>query len=83
MGLIPAGAYRNRDFREAMVDFAGTVNRATQDILFDPQTSGGLLISVAGESAAIMVDSLRQRGVRDSAIVGEVVAEPKERIVVA
>lgn len=83
MGLIPAGAYRNREFREAMVDFAGTVNRATQDILFDPQTSGGLLISVAGENAGIMVNSLRQRGVRDSAIVGEVVSEPKERIMVA
>jgi selenide, water dikinase len=83
MGLIPAGAYRNREFRENMVDFAATVNRATQDILFDPQTSGGLLISVAGGSAAMMIDCLRQRGVRDSAIVGEVVSEPKERIVVA
>jgi selenide,water dikinase len=82
MGLIPAGAYRNREFREGMVTFAGTVTRAVQDVLFDPQTSGGLLISVAGESAGRLLDSLRRKGAGDSAVVGEVLSEPKERILV-
>jgi len=82
MGLVPAGAYRNRDFRLFMVDFAPTVSRILQDVLFDPQTSGGLLICVAPEKAEDLLKALKAKGVQDSALVGEVVAEPKERIIV-
>jgi selenide,water dikinase len=82
MGLIPAGAYRNRDFRLSMVDFESTVSRILQDVLFDPQTSGGLLISVAPESADHLLNALKAKGVQDAAVVGEVLAEPKERIIV-
>ena len=46
MGLVPAGAYRNRDFAEKAVKLQGDISRAMQDILYDPQTSGGLLIAV-------------------------------------
>ena len=46
MGLVPAGAYRNREFAEPSVTVRGDVSRAMQDILYDPQTSGGLLISI-------------------------------------
>ena len=46
MGLVPAGAYRNRDFAEKSASVRGDVSRAMQDILYDPQTSGGLLIAV-------------------------------------
>lgn len=80
MGLVPAGAYRNRDFRLFMVDFAPTVSRILQDLLFDPQTSGGLLICVAPEKAQDLLKALKEKGVQDAAMVGEVVAEPKERI---
>jgi selenide,water dikinase len=80
MGLVPAGAYRNRDFRLFMVDFASSVDRVLQDVLFDPQTSGGLLICVAPEKAAELLKALKAKGVQDAAMVGEVVAEPKERI---
>jgi selenide,water dikinase len=82
MGLIPAGAYRNRDFRRFMVDFASSVDRALQDVLFDPQTSGGLLICVAPEIAEELLKDLKAKGIKDAAIVGEVVTEPKERIIV-
>ncbi len=47
MGFIPTGAYKNRDFRQQMISFDETVSRVLQDVLFDPQTSGGLLISVS------------------------------------
>ena len=46
MGFVPAGAYSNRNFVGENVQFTG-VPRAYQDVLFDPQTSGGLVISVA------------------------------------
>jgi selenide,water dikinase len=82
MGLIPAGAYRNREFRLFMVDFASSVDRALQDVLFDPQTSGGLLICVAPEIAEELLKDLKANGIKDAAIVGEVVTQPKERIIV-
>ena len=82
MGLVPAGAYRNRDFRLFMVDFAPSVDRVLQDALFDPQTSGGLLVCVAPEKAEDLLKALKTNGVQDSALVGEVVGEPKERIIV-
>lgn len=82
MGLIPSGAYNNRNFRGAFVDFGTGVSRKVQDLLFDPQTSGGLLIAVAAEDAERLVASLKAKGVKSAAIVGEVVAEPVDMIVV-
>jgi selenide, water dikinase len=82
MGLVPAGAYRNRDFRLFMVDFAPSVERILQDVLFDPQTSGGLLISIAPKEAQNLLKDLKAKGIPEAAMVGEVIAEPKERILV-
>lgn len=83
MGLIPAGAYRNREFREQMIEFSTFVKRSLQDILFDPQTSGGLLICVDRESAADLLDGLKKKGIDSPALIGEVVSEPTDKIVVS
>ncbi len=80
MGLIPAGAHRNRDFRADMVDMAADVGRIMPYVLFDPQTSGGLLISVAAEKADALAAELKRNGHDDAAVIGEVVREPVERI---
>ena len=45
-GLLPGGLQRNREFRQDMVDVGGSVNKYVADVLFDPQTSGGLLVSL-------------------------------------
>jgi selenide,water dikinase len=82
MGLVPAGAHKNREFRECMVDFSSSVDPVFQDVLFDPQTSGGLLIGARKESAEELCAELQQNGMREAAIVGEVVSEPNGRIVV-
>jgi selenide,water dikinase len=82
MGLVPAGTYKNREFRECMVDFAPSVDRLIQDVLFDPQTSGGLLISVDRESADELLEKLKEKGMESAAIIGDVATEPKERIIV-
>lgn len=50
MGLIPEGAYRNRSFAGDRID-TGETAEYVQDIFFDPQTSGGLLISVSPDTA--------------------------------
>lgn len=80
MGLIPAGAYKNREFRESMIDFAETGERSRRDILFDPQTSGGLLISVAGDQGEELVASLKDAGIADAIAIGEVLDRPEEKI---
>ena len=49
-------------------------------ILFDPQTSGGLLISVAPERADALVAALIDSGHADAAVIGEIVPGPAERI---
>jgi len=82
MGLVPAGAYRNRDFRSSMVDISSSVNLSVQDVLFDPQTSGGLLICVENKIADRLLDELKNKGMDKAAIVGTVLDEPKGRIVV-
>jgi selenide,water dikinase len=80
MGLIPAGAYKNREFREPMLHIGGTVPRSLQDVLFDPQTSGGLLICVSKEQASGLEAALRDAGVDAAAQIGEVLDGPEERI---
>ena len=80
MGLIPAGAYKNREFRDSMVLFGKTVNRALQDVLFDPQTSGGLLMSVKASQAPGLVAALKDAGIEAAAEIGEVVDGPEEKI---
>jgi len=82
MGLVPAGTYNNREFRECMVDFAPSVDRLVQDVLFDPQTSGGLLICVDRKNADELLEKLKEKGMANAAIIGDVATEPKERIVV-
>jgi selenide,water dikinase len=80
MGLIPAGAYKNREFRESMIGFAETVERSRQDVLFDPQTSGGLLIGVGENQAASLVGALKDAGVDCAVLIGEIQDGPEEKI---
>ena len=58
IGILPEGMYRNRDFAESFVD-AGRVSLAKQDMLYDPQTSGGLLIAVHPEDADSLYEELQ------------------------
>ena len=82
MGLIPAGAYRNKEFRESMIDFEKTVDRSLKDVLFDPQTSGGLMISVSGPEADGLVSAMKDAGIDDAAEIGEIAGGSRERIMV-
>lgn len=58
MGLLPEGMYRNRSFAEATVD-VGSTELAVQDMLFDPQTSGGLLMAVDAADADALFAELK------------------------
>lgn len=63
MGLIPAGAYRNRDYFGAKILLDPQVAESAADLLFDPQTSGGLLFSVAPSDAGELLGRLREQNV--------------------
>ena len=70
LGAIPAGLIANREFAECLVADApaSAIPEDVRTLLYDPQTAGGLLISVADESAPALVSSLRERGVPAEAI---------------
>ena len=71
MGFIPAGAYRNRDFAGGGVLKKRDISRALEDIFYDPQTSGGLLIAVAERDAEACLRTL-QAEIPDAARIGYV-----------
>ncbi len=72
MGLVPGGAFRNRQFRSAMVSLSGTIHPALRDLLFDPQTSGGLLMGCPEKQARDLVAALHGQGITRAAVIGEV-----------
>ena len=59
LGVLPAGVYRNRHFAEEWVE-PGETELAVQDLLYDPQTSGGLMMAVHPEDAPALLEALRQ-----------------------
>jgi len=80
-GYIPGGLNNNRDFAECVVGYADGVPQDVRSLLFDPQTAGGLLISVASEDSTRLTQSLNQAKVR-AVHVGEVVARTKPLIMI-
>jgi len=82
MGMMPGGTFKNKEFRLGMIEFLPGVDPLIQDILFDPQTSGGLMICVKREQAAALVSKLIDEGVAASKIIGEVISASMEKIFV-
>lgn len=78
MGLIPAGAYRNREFLEKDLD--SRICGWREDLLFDPQTSGGLLLAAPREDAQKLIGKLSGLEL-PSAIIGEV-SEKQEQFLI-
>ncbi len=81
-GFCPGGLHRNRDFYSTSVTIDDRVPAHIQDILFDPQTSGGLLICLAPRKAKLLLDRLHEAGVEEAAIIGEVTSKPKGMVTI-
>lgn len=58
LGILPEGMYRNRRYAQESVD-PGQVELAVQDVLYDPQTAGGLLMAVDPEDADALYEELK------------------------
>lgn len=80
MGLIPAGAYANKNYTADDIYIKSTIPKDIEDVLFDPQTSGGLLISVKEDKAYELLEALKE-GPTDSAVIGYV-AEKEDKYVI-
>lgn len=58
-GVVPGGAYRNREYLGGTTTILPGVSQALSDILFDPQTSGGLLISMPPAQAKLLLEEVQ------------------------
>ena len=80
-GHIPGGLKANREFAECVVGYDDGIREELKTILFDPQTAGGLLISVASEDATDLARALTASGV-PAVEIGEVLPATKPLITV-
>jgi len=81
-GMIPGGMYRNRNFVGGLCRADSSVPQDLHDICYDPQTSGGLIISVDEKSAGALIASLHAAGVADAAVIARVAKTESQRIVI-
>ena len=74
------GMGRNREFRKSIVDIDQAVEEFPAEIVFDPQTSGGLLMAVPAARADALLKQLHGAGVTAAAVIGEATAQHPGRI---
>ena len=72
MGLVPEGTYRNKNFQKHEVKLGEDISEAMEDLIFDPQTSGGLLVCLGETDAREALKVLQDRGLATATIVGQV-----------
>jgi len=79
-GVVPGGLHRNRQYRSKLIEVDPSCPDWMVDVMFDPQTAGGLLIALSGMQAETLIGKMHARGITEAAIVGEVISEPKGKI---
>jgi selenide,water dikinase len=79
-GFVPGGTRRNKAFYQGSLENAEELSAEALDILFDPQTSGGLLLTVEEAAADSVVCALREAGCSAARVIGRVVEDPKARL---
>jgi len=81
-GHLPGGLKNNREFVGECAEFSANVSQEYRDLLFDPQTSGGLLIAIAAEATSDAMNALQRHGI-DGGKVGRVVRKKSSLVHVA
>jgi selenide,water dikinase len=82
-GFLSGGVRKNRDYVEVRVRFLGAVDEVLVSLLFDSETSGGLLIALDPDAAGTLIAILRSKGHDHAAVVGEVVTRREQPVEVA
>ncbi len=81
MGLVPAGTYKNKGYTIDQVDTGGA-GEYIMDLLYDPQTSGGLLFSVEEKYAEKIINDMRETGLDTKTAVIGTVTEEQEKLLI-
>lgn len=82
MGMVPGGAYCNQTHFGPEISFSGKVPEMERIILYDPQTSGGLLIALPRAEGEKLLGICREKGIGEASLIGEVVPREKSLIIV-
>lgn len=82
MGLIPAGMYKNRKHFESDVIILDSVGETMIDILYDPQTSGGLLVSVPEAEVNTLLEYYEKHLKLEFSIVGKVLEKQEKALII-
>lgn len=82
MGMVPAGTYANKKYLDGKVHWVNDIPDIMVDILFDPQTSGGLLISVEEEKAPELLEKLENNLKTPFAVIGRVLPKGEKAIII-
>jgi selenide, water dikinase len=78
------GALLNRSYVEDRVRFVTSASKRSENLFYDPQTSGGLLLAVAPTALSQVMDSLNAEGTtEEELVIGEIVrkGEPKISVI--
>jgi selenide,water dikinase len=80
-GLISGAVERNREYASGFITKDGELGEELEAVLYDPQTSGGLLLSVVSSRSSALLRELKRRGARRAAAIGRVVAASEGKII--
>ncbi|MFH1231235.1 MAG: AIR synthase-related protein, partial [Planctomycetota bacterium] len=79
--IMPGGSFSNKDYYGQFVGVEEGIPQEIQDICFDAQTSGGLLMAVDNKKADAMLKELHRQNIKDASIIGEVIPKGKSHII--
>jgi selenide,water dikinase len=80
-GIISGAVERNREYASAFINRAKSAAEEYETLLYDPQTSGGLLIAVRKSKAAALLAALAKKGVSRAAVIGRVTRKAPAKII--
>ena len=78
-GMITGGDKSNREYVSDDIEIAESVVKEIQNLLYDPQTAGGLLISIASDRADALIERLR-RNYPEAAVIGRAIKRDQHSI---
>lgn len=80
-GFISGAVERNREYASKFVEKDGEIGEEVEAVIYDAQTSGGLLMCVAGAKSRSVLQKLRRKGVKRAAVIGRVIEKSEGKII--